>query len=603
MRLADYVFSRLADRGVRDVFLLTGGGAMHLNDAIAQEPRLRYVCMHHEQACAMAAEGYARVTGTPAVVNVTTGPGAINALNGVFGAWTDSIPMVVISGQVKRETCLASYPEQCRNLRQLGDQEADIVSMVKGITKYAHTVLDPKSIRYHLDRAFYLATHGRPGPVWLDIPVDVQSAQIDEADLACYDEQEDRIAFDEHAIRSQCVEILERLQNAQRPVILAGSGVHVGRAEALFRAAVCRLQIPVTFGWTAPDLLPTDHPLYCGRPGTVGDRPGNLAVQNADMLLVLGCRLNIRQVSYNWKAFARHAYRVQVDIDPAELAKPTVGADMAVHSDLRLFLEILNDLMATSDYRSGAHSSWVGWCRERVEKYPAVLPKHRAATSPVNPYHFMEKLFEVLEEGDTVVCGNATASVVPFQVGRIRENQRMFANSGSASMGYDLPAAIGAAIARSGQRVVCLAGEGSLQLNIQELQTVVHHQLPLKIFVLNNGGYLSIRTTQKSFFKGNFIGVGSGSGVSFPDTLRIAEAYGIPAIRIESSDCEATLAQALAAPGPFLCEVMLDPEQEFEPRLASKALPDGRMVSPPLEDMYPFLEPEELQSNMLVTTP
>jgi acetolactate synthase I/II/III large subunit len=599
-RLADYVFERLANRGVRDVFLLTGGGAMHLNDALGREPRLRYICMHHEQACAMAAEAHARITGAPAVVSVTTGPGSINALNGVFGAWTDSIPMVVISGQVKRETCLASYPEECRGLRQLGDQEVDIVRMVQGITKYACTVLDPATIRYHLDRAFYLATHGRPGPVWLDIPVDVQAAQVDEAELAGYDEGEDRIDFDEHRIRGQAVEILEHLQAAKRPVVMVGTGIRAGKAEALLRAAICRLGIPVTTAWTAHDLMPSDHPLYCGRPGTVGDRPGNFAVQNADLLLVLGCRLHVRQISYNWKAFAPHAFKIQVDVDEAELRKPTVRPDLAVHSDVRLFLEVFNDVLATSEYQSGAHREWLAWCRERVARYPVVQPAQRVGNGLVNPYHFMETLFEALREGDTVVCGDGTACVAPFQAGRIREDQRMFTNAGSASMGYDLPAAIGAAFARNGERVVCLAGDGSIQLNLQELQTIAHHRLPVKIFVLNNGGYLSIRTTQKSFFEGHFIGEGPGSGVSFPNMVRVAEAYGIPAVRIRSgADAASLIEGALCGAGPFLCEVMLDPEQEFEPRLTSRILPDGRMVSSPLEDLYPFLEPEELQSNLV----
>jgi acetolactate synthase I/II/III large subunit len=597
MRLADYLFEQLAERGVRDIFLLTGGGAMHLNDALARQKRLRYICMHHEQACAMAAEAHARVTGELGVISVTTGPGGINALNGVFGAWTDSVPLLAISGQVKRETSLAYQGDRCRGLRQLGDQEVDIVPMVRGITKYAQTVLDPASIRYHLERAIYLATHGRPGPVWLDIPVDVQAAQIDERNLLAYDEAEDCLAVDAGLLRRQAAEVLERLKNARRPVILPGSGVHVGRAAAEFRAAVDRLGIPVATGWTAPDLIPTDHPLYAGRPGTVGDRAGNFAVQNADVLLVLGSRLNIRQVSYNWKSFARHAVKIQVDADPAELTKPTVRPDIAVQADLKCFLGIFNQLLAAGDYRP-VHSGWTEWCRERVRQYPVVQARHRVPAAPVNPYFFMEQLFDALEEGDVVVCGNATASVVPFQVGRIREGQRVFANSGCASMGYDLPAALGAAFARNGGRVICLAGDGSLQLNLQELQTVVHHQVPVKIFVLNNAGYLSIRTTQGAFFKGNFIGEGARSGISFPDTMKLAAAYGIPAERIESNACGPAIGRALAAPGPFLCEVMLDPGQEFEPRLTSRVLEDGRMVSSPLEDMYPFLEAEELKSNL-----
>jgi acetolactate synthase I/II/III large subunit len=599
IRLADYVFQRVASWGVRDVFLLTGGGAMHLNDAVGRQTGIRYVCMHHEQACAMAAEAYARESGKIGVISVTTGPGAINALNGVFGAWTDSIPMLVISGQVKRATCLANYGDKVNGLRQLGDQEVDIVGMASGITKYARIVMEPASIRYHLERAYYLATHGRPGPVWLDIPVDVQATQIDESSLPAYDSDEDRIEIDETELRRKCEEIAARMQTARRPVILAGSGVRLARAEAAFRGAICRLGIPVTTGWTAPDILPSDHPLHCGRPGTIGDRPGNFAVQNADLLLVLGCRLNIRQISYDWKAFAPGAYQVHVDIDAAELCKPTVRPDLAVHSDLRLFLEMFNDVLAASAYQPGMHREWLGWCRERAARYPVVLPRHRACGPPVNPYHFVDQLFERLGGGDTVICGNGTASVVAFQAARLRENQRLFANSGSASMGYDLPAAIGAAVAKRGRRVICLAGEGSIQLNIQELQTVVHHRLPIKIFVLNNGGYLSIRTTQASHFAGNFVGEGPESGVTFPNMVRLAAAYGIPALRITRGDCGETLDSLLEEEGPSLCEVMLDPAQGFEPRLTSRMLPDGSMVSSRLEDLYPFLDVAEARSNWL----
>jgi acetolactate synthase-1/2/3 large subunit len=598
IRLADYIFRRLADWGATDTFLLTGGGAMHLNDALGREPRLRYICMHHEQACTMAAESYARVSGRPAIVSVTSGPGAINALNGVFGAWTDSIPMLVISGQVKRETCIAAYRGRCAGLRQLGDQEVDIVRMAQGITKYAQIVLDPNSIRYHLERAWYLAAHGRPGPCWLDIPVDVQAAQVDEESLPAYDPRKDRIEFDDAQLSRLCEETLVRIRQARRPVLMVGSGVRVAAAEDLFRTFIDRLGIPVTTAWTAHDLVPTDHPLHCGRPGTVGDRPGNFAVQNADLLLVLGCRLHVRQISYNWKSFARHAYKIQVDIDAAELTKPTVRPDMPVHADVRRFLEISNQLL-DGHQPSPEHSQWLSWNKQRVERYPVVQARQRSADAPLNPYHFIEQLFEQLEEGDVVVCGDGAACVVPFQAGRIQPGQRLFTNAGSASMGYDLPAAVGAALANGGRRVICLAGDGSVQLNLQELQTIAHRQLPIKIFVLNNGGYLSIRTTQRSFFQGNLVGESPQSGVTFPDMVRIAEAYGIPARSIRQNQCAGEIASALTASGPFLCEVMVDPAQEFEPRLTSRILPDQSMASSPLEDLYPFLEPEELRANMI----
>jgi acetolactate synthase-1/2/3 large subunit len=564
---------------------------MHLNDSLGRESRIKFVCNHHEQACAMAAESYARITGNLGVINVTTGPGGINALNGVFGAWTDSIPMLVLSGQVKRETCLAAMPTP--DLRQLGDQEADIVQMAAPITKYAQVVLEPESIRYHLERAVYLATHGRPGPCWLDIPVDVQSARVDESSMTAYHPSEDVISFGSNNIP----EVISRIRAAARPVIMVGTGVRTAKAEKLFHSIIERLGIPVTTAFNAHDLLPSDHPLHCGRPATIGDRPGNLAVQNSDLLLILGCRLNIRQVSYNWPAFARAAFKIQVDIDPAEFQKPTVKPDLGVHADLHDFLQELENQL--SRYSPG-HSWWLEWCRERVRRYPVVQPHHRNPDKPLNPYHFMDLLFDQLNEHDTVACGDATACVVTFQAGKLKKGQRLFSNSGSASMGYDLPAAIGAAFAKEGHRVICMAGDGSVQLNIQELQTIVHHQLPIKIFVMNNGGYLSIRTTQQSFFGGNFVGEGPRSGVSFPDIVRLAEAYGIPSKRIDTVDCRDLIVEALETPGPYLCEVMLDPEQGFEPRLSSRVLPDGTMVSSPLEDLYPFLDREELAGNLLI---
>lgn len=596
IRVADYIAQTLADHGLRQVFMVTGGGAMFLNHAFGNEPRLRYLCNHHEQASAMAAEGYARITGRPAIVNVTSGPGGINALNGVFGAWTDSIPMLVVSGQVKRETLLATY--DLPNLRQIGDQEADIIRMVQGITKYAVLVTDPQTIRYHLEKALYLSTSGRPGPCWIDVPIDVQSSQIEPATLKPYDSTEDAPHWDLERLKETCREILARLQASQRPVILAGTGVRLAGAVDLFREVVHALGIPVTTAWTH-DLIASDDPLCCGRPGTIGDRAGNFTVQNADTLLILGSRLNIRQVSYNWKSFARHAFKIQVDVDPAELHKPTVRPDLPVHCDAKLFLEELQQQIRAVSYDAGRHRDWLRWCQERRERYPVVQPRQRLYNGAVNPYHFVETLFARLADDDVVVCGDGTACVATFQAGRLKKDQRLFSNSGSASMGYDLPAAIGAAVARNGKRVVCLAGDGSIQMNLQELQTVVHHRLPVKLFVLNNGGYLSIRTTQKNFF-GKQTGAGPDSGVSFPNMRRLAEAYGIPSCTIQEAEFAPRIDEALNHDGPFLCEVVLDPDQTFEPRSSSRQLPDGRIVSVPLEDMFPFLDREELKSNLLI---
>ena len=597
IRLADYVAQTLVKHGCDRVFLITGGLAMHLNDAFGQCAGLSYTCCHHEQACAMAAEGYARIRNTPAVVQVTGGPGGINALNGVFGAFTDSIPMLVITGQAKRETCLSSY--NLPGLRQLGDQEVEIIPMVKGITKYATFVGDPQTIRHDLEKAIYLTTHGRPGPCWLDIPVDVQAAMIDEKSLPAYDPAADALEVDVALLRKNCAEILDRIKQAERPVIVAGSGIHLAGTRDLFEKVATRLGIPVTLAWTAPDALPTDHPLNCGRPGTVGDRPGNFAVQNSDLVLILGSRLNIRQVSYNWKNFARAAYKIQVDVDPAELDKPTIRPDLGVRADLKDFLTELDRQIGETKFTAPKAAGWLAWCRERVKRYPAVTARQKES-SAVNPYPFVDEVIRRLNADDIVVCGDATASIVPFQVGFIKRGMRMFANSGSASMGFDLPAAIGAALAGNGRRVICFAGDGSAQFNIQELETIQFHRLPIKIFILNNDGYLSMRLTQGGFFKGNFIGEAERSGVSLPDYVAVAIAYGLPAIRIERPDFHAQLDQFLGEKGPALCEVILDPQQEFEPKLTSRRLDDGRMTTSSLEDMAPFLSREELASNMLI---
>ena len=594
MRVSDYIASRLAEFGVRHVFMLTGGGSMFLNYAIGKHPQIKTIFNHHEQACAMAAEGYARITGKPGVVNVTTGPGGINTLNGVYGAFTDSIPMLIISGQAKRETYIRTY--DLPNLRQLGDQEVDIISMVGGITKYAVTITDPQTTRYHLEKAWHVSQAGRPGPCWLDIPIDVQSSQIEESRLEGFASFMKPDPAPAH-LSDSVAQTLTRLRDAQRPVILAGSGVRISGQVEAFLDLARKLGIPVTTGWTH-DIIASDDPVFCGRPGTIGTRGGNFAVQNSDVLLILGSGLNIRQIGYAWKSFARAAYKIWVDVDAAELNKPTIKPDLPICADLRDFFKEMQ--IQLDGWDSTHHSKWLAWCKERNEKYPALLPKHREFNGNINPYYFMDALFEKLGRDDIVITGNATACIVSFQAGKLKVGQRLFSNSGSASMGYDLPASVGAAVAGEGRKVICLAGDGSLQMNIQELQTVIHYQLPIKIFVLNNNGYLSIRTSQKGFF-GETVGESPDSGVSFPDTIKLAKAYGYSTWRLDSADFLSGLSEVLSSPGPVVCEVILDSTQGFEPRQSSKQLPDGRIVSAPLEDMFPFLDRDELRQNMIIS--
>jgi len=595
-KLSNFVARHLADSGVRHVFMLTGGGAMHLNDSFGQEKRIQCVCCHHEQACAIAAEGYARTLGRIAVVNVTTGPGGTNAITGVLGQWLDSVPVLYISGQVRYEMTVASTNLP---LRQLGDQEADIVALVHPITKYAAIVTDPKTIRYHLDRAIHLATTGRPGPVWLDIPLDVQATMVDEGLLATYDPDVDGARTDEATLHRQAGIVADRIRAAERPVIMAGAGIRLAGAADLFRRVADTLGVPVLTAWDAIDILPSDHPLFAGRPSTVGQRGANFVLQNADMLLCIGCRMNARQIGYNQASVARAAFKVSVDVDPAELAKWTFKPDLPVCADARSFLELLDRAVQTA--RPERKQSWLDWCVERNRRYPPVAEAMREDHGDVNPYAFCDALSGALASDDVVVSSNGAACVVPIQSMRTKVGQRHIVNSGCAAMGYGLPAAVGACFANEGRRVICLEGDGSIQLNIQELATVVYHRLPIRIFVFSNGGYLSIRTTQKAFFEGRLVGEGPNSGVGLPDLTKVAEAYGIVSVVIrDHREMPDRIRAALEHPGPVLCDVRMAPNQEFVPRVTSRRLANGRMVSSPLEDMYPFLDRAEFLSNMIV---
>lgn len=598
IRVADYIFETLADCGVRHLFMVTGGGAMHLNDAVGRQKRIAYICNHHEQASAMAAESYARLTGKIGVISVTTGPGGINALNGVFGAWTDSIPMLVLAGQVKRETCMAF--NTVPGLRQLGDQEADMITMVKGITKYAQVVREPNAIRFHLEKALHLATHGRPGPVWLDIPVDVQAAKIDPRQLKGFGPAPDPQLLRADRLHQVCAEIRQRAEKAERPVLMLGAGVRLsGSRDKLLGLLEHWQKVPVVTAWNAHDVIWNSHPQFAGRPGSIGDRAGNFAVQNSDFLLVLGSRLNVRQVSYNYKTFARAAFKVVVDIDAAELQKPTWKPDLPVHADLHDVLEQLlkQPPIVTNDRRN----AWLKRCHHWRSRYPVTLPKYWEGVSGINPYCFVEALFQAIDEEEIVVCGDGTACVATFQAADIKKGQRLYTNSGCASMGYDLPAAIGACIASNRRRVVCLAGDGSVQMNLQELQTIVTQKLPVKIFVLNNGGYHSIRQTQQNFFPDNIVGCGSDNGLGFPSFSKLAKAYSMAYFQADShSKLASVIGATLAESGPSICEIFLDLRQQFAPKLSARTLPDGRIISPPLEDLAPFLNREELKENMII---
>ena len=593
MRCADWIFKTLADRGAKHVFLVTGGGAMFLNDALGREKRLTYVCNLHEQACAIAAEGYARITGMPGVVSVTTGPGGTNALTGVAGAWLDSIPMVVISGQIKRETCIATYPEL--GLRQLGDQELNIVDVVRPITKYAVMIRDPKDIRREFEKAWHICRTGRPGPVWIDIPLDIQGAEVDAEALPGYVPEPEVAPPPPDA--GQLRLVAGKLEEAKRPAIVAGIGVRHGKGERELLQLAEKLRIPILTAISGIDLVPSAHPLFFGRPGILGERAANFIMQNSDLLLVLGTRMGIRTIGYAYRQLARAAYKIMVDADPAELKKPTFRPDLAVHADAGEFLRALLPLVKGS----GDTAEFLKYCRRLREKYPVVTEAHRARTDYVSSYAFPEMLGKLCRDDAVVVTGNGTAYTSTFQVLPVKRGMRVFANEGCASMGYGLPAAIGAALAGGGREVLCLTGDGSLQMNIQELQTLKNLQLPVKLFVYNNRGYLSIKLTQRSFFGGNFVGSEENSGIVLADLEKLAGAYGLAFRRLRTNgEAAALLPEILAEKGPVVVEVMTDPLEELGPKAASKRLADGTMISAPLEDLAPFLPREEFLADMLI---
>ncbi len=589
IRVADFLVSFLADRQVSQVFLVTGGGAMHLNDALGRNRNLSLLCSHHEQASAIAAEGYARITGGLAVVCVTTGPGSLNTLTGVMGQWTDSVPVLYLSGQVKMETTLAACPDL--PLRQLGDQEVDIVRIVKPLTKFAATITRPQDARKILEEALFWAMEGRRGPVWVNVPLDIQGALVDPAHLEPFHPPAPQAPASDPSLAGKVVHLL---QAAKRPLIVAGHGIRLAGAVQEFGTFLEKCRVPVATTHNGRDVLPTSHPLYAGQVGTLGDRAGNFALQRADLVLSIGSRNNIRQVSYNWANYGRNATLVSVDIDPAELKKPLRKVDVPVCLDALHFLSAMNAALQGVTLE---RNEWVAWCRQRRQRYPVALPEYHQGPR-IHPYAFVEILTGLLPEGECIVAGNGSASVCLFQAAAVKPGQRLIYNSGCAAMGYDLPAAIGACLGSGKKRVICLAGDGSLSMNIQELQTVWHHRLPILLFVLNNRGYASIRQTQDTFFGGHRVGCDFASGVSFPDFCLVGKAFGLPSQRLDDPrSLRSDLARILSEPGPALYDVVLDENYVFAPKVASLKMPDGTMVSKSFEDMFPFLSPEEAKEH------
>ena len=594
MKLAKYISQFLVNQGITDCFMVTGGGAMHLDDAIGHQEGIHCTFNHHEQACAIAAEGYTRMTGKLAAVCVTSGPGGTNAITGVMGGWLDSIPMFVLSGQVKRETTIWACPDL--NLRQLGDQEFNVIDSVRNMTKYAVMVTNPQEIAYHLEKALFLATNGRGGPVWLDIPLDVQGAKI-ETDALVHFHAEEEKSWGKPMVSSAVIEIvLQKLREAKAPLVLAGTGINLSGAREKLLSFLRKYRLPVVTAWNANDTVAYDNPCYVGMPGTVGIRSGNFAIQNCDLLISLGCRMNIRMIGYTHHDFAKNAFKVIVDIDPRELIKPTIRPDLPINADVGDFLEA----MLSQDYEPvETHEKFVAWGKELLKRYPAAKDEYRnAEAGKLNPYVFIDKLFDQLQEDDRIICGNGAACVITFQAAKIKQGQRMFTNSGCAAMGYGFPAAVGVAVSDNDRRTVCIDGDGSVMMNVQELATVAYNKLNIKLFILNNNGYLSIRQTQRNLFMPPYIGIDKESGICFPDFGKLAEAFSLPYFRIRNEkDADRVVHEVLEMEGPCVCEVVVDENQNFEPKASSKVLPDGKIVSPSLDDMAPFLDRDEFEKN------
>lgn len=594
MNVSQYLADFFGKLGVGELFSVSGGGAMYLNDALGFYPKFQFIATHHEQSAAMAAEAHARITGKIGLLHVTSGPGGTNAITGVYGAWIDSIPMFVVSGQASTDRLISGTP-----LRQLGVQEVDILSAVRHITKYAAMVTEPRMIRYHLEKALHYAMSGRPGPVWLDIPIDVQGAAIDPNDLPGYTPETPAHRRSDAYLDRQVTQCLAMLEAAERPVIVPGYGVRLAGGVESLQRLIEKLRMPVVSSWNASDMFASDDPLYAGRCGLFGSRAGNFAVANADLLVVIGCRMSIAMTGHNTALFAREAKQIVVDIDETELNKPTLRPDLPVVADAKAFIDRL--LARAGNFRRNpATDRWLSVCQDWKTRYPVVLDEYRTLPEQVNSYYFIEQLSERLPSGSIVVTDMGTSFTCTMQTFATKPNQRLFTSSGLAAMGFGLPGAIGACFANGRRRTICITGDGGLMFNLQELQTIVQYKLPIAIFVLANNGYLTMKITQKNHFK-RLVGSDPSSGVSCPDFVKVAQSFGIEGAHIRSSaDLLAGLDRALAAPGAYLCEIEMPEAQALIPRVQTMKSPEGKLMPTPIEDMFPFLEREELRRNMVI---
>lgn len=595
IRVADYIAQFISDQlGVKDVFMLTGAGIMHLTDGVACNPKLRAICVHHEQAASMALEAYARANEHFGVGYFSTGPAATNAITGLGGAWQDSVPCLFISGQVKRSE--ASHNAGIPGLRQFGVQELDIIPVVSSLCKYAVHLTDPVMVRFELEKAVAIAKAGRPGPVWLEVPMDVQAARIDPDTLQGYDQLQPA----PQATEEDIAYVMQCLRSAQRPVIIAGRGVRLAGARMDLADFATRLSIPIVTPYLGIDNIRHDLDIYIGKTGVKGDRPANFAMQNADLVIAIGSSLHVSVIGYEYNQFARVAKKIVVDIDTTSHAKKTFPIDRLIIADAKDFLQALDaqtQSLPTHDYQP-----WLDRCTGWKHKYIVCLPEYADTPDAINIYSFVDRLSALSERGDVFVADAGSAFYAVSQgIQLTKDDQRYIPSGAMATMGYTLPAAIGVSAATGNARVLAVTGDGSLQQNLQELQTLMHYRLPVKLFVLNNDGYLSIKASQKNYFEERYIGSGPRSGVSMPDTLKIAAAYGLPAARVSKlEELNAAILLALTTPGPYILDVITPPEQAIIPTVSSRVNADGSMSSRPLEDMAPFLDREEYRANLLV---
>ena len=594
-KVSDFVIDFLVQKKISDIFMISGGGIIHLVESVGNNKAINYFCNYNEQATTYCAEGYARFKNDVSVSLVTTGPGSTNAISGVCSAWADSVPMVIISGQVKREL-IADY----KKLRQIGEQEINIIDMVKPITKYAVTVNSPNMIKYELEKAFKEAVSNRPGPVWINIPLDVQGSFIEENELVPLTENAVSSGKEGSYLEDKVKNAIDILRNSKRPVMLCGYGIRLAKAEKLLLEILENVNIPVLLSFNGMDLLPDDHPLLVGKPGIIGQRRANFALQNSDCVLSIGSRLNIKIVGYDYKNVALKAKKIIVDIDKEELKKPTISADLPIEADANDFLEEFFKQIKRE--KLVVPQNWIAACEDWKKRYPNIVEDFFKDNEHVNTYVFYDKLSALSNAENAVLSGNALSALCLYQAYKVKGKQRAFTNNGYGAMGWDLPASIGACIANNKKRTICVAGDGSINMNIQELQLVRHYNLPLKIFIVNNSGYTSIRQTQNSFFKGHYVGSDPDSGVSNPNFEKLAYAYNLAYERIaNNSELEEKIKKVLSSDGPVICELNVSPSQGITPKTTSFKKEDGSFESRPLEDMAPFLPREELKENMRIS--